>query len=452
MNIFLAVLVVGGFSIVLFIFLRKLMSPQKIVLLRNLIKSSNYKLAIKTAKEILGKEPNNVEAHYFLGESYYNEGKFELALIEYKAADKVGIHDKHINEFELREKLAELYSKFDNLEESLKEYILLQKKYPNDFVISVKIGELFERKNMREQAISNYMKALQQNPNYVPALVNVGILLYESKRYVEASKALETAIKFEPSNYKAHLYMGLIRKNENNYKSAIKHFEISVRDKDYKIRSLMEKGSLLMIMNKFDEAVIELERALKNSDNDKSTLTLNIRFFLANCYEQTRNITEAIAQWEKIYSVKPDFKNVGEKLASYQELRMDDKMKDFLTATNDEFLDICKKIVITLGANVTEFTMLSNEGFEFYTLEGGDDKFRNVRKRPKLFYIFRKSTPVEETILRKIHETMRQKEIIKAVVITASGFTKPALAFVQERPIELIDKAGLQNILKEINI
>ncbi|HOV12751.1 MAG TPA: tetratricopeptide repeat protein [Spirochaetota bacterium] len=450
-NIFLSVLLFGGISIILFIVLKKLMSPNKIGQLRTLIKGSNYKLAIKVAKDIIAKDSNNLEAHYYLGECYYNEGKYELALMEYKASDKVGAHNlHHINEFDLRLRLGELYIKFDNIEEALKEYLLLQKNYPDDSVLNFKIGELFEKKSMRDQAITHYQKSLSNNPNYVPALINNGVLLYEVKKYGDAAKNLEQSIKLEPSNYKAHFYLGLLKKAENNQKGAIKHFDISVRDKDYKVRSLMEKGTILMSMNKFDEAVIELERAAKNIEDPKSALTLNTRYLLAACYEQMRNITEAISQWEKIYSVKPDFKNVGEKLANYQDLRMDDKMKDFMTATNDEFLDICKKIVLNMGANITDMNILSNEGIEFFTLEGSE-KFRNVKKKPKMFYIFRKSSPIEESTLRKVHETMRSKEIIKAVVITSSDFTKQALAFVQERPIELVDKNGLQNILKDIN-
>lgn len=449
-NIFLSVLLFGGISIILFFVLKKLLSPNKIGQLRTAIKSSNYKLAIKIAKDILAKEPRNLEAHFYLAECYYNEGKYELALIEYKAADKVGGHSSHINEYDLRLKLGELYLRFDNIEEALKEYLLLQQKYSNDCVLNFKTGELFERKNMRDQALNYYQKALSINSVYAPALIASGILLYELKRYGEATKALEQAAKAEPGNYKIHFYLGMIKKAENNSKGAIKHFDISVRDKDYKVRSLMEKGTILMSMSKFEEAVIELERAIKNSEDPKSSLTLNARYVLAACYEQMRNITEAISQWEKIYSVKPDFKNIGEKLANYQDLRMDDKMKDFMTATNDEFLDICKRIITKMGSNITEMNVLSNDGIEFFTLEG-NEKFRNVKKKPKMFYIFRKSSPIEEVTLRRVHETMRAKEIIKAVVITASTFSKQALAFVQERPIELIDKNALQKLLKDIN-
>jgi tetratricopeptide (TPR) repeat protein len=450
LDVFLAILLFGGLSALLFLVIKKLLSPKKITELRNVIKNSNYKQAIKLAKEIISKEPSNFEAHFYLAEAYYNEGKYELSLIEYKATDKLGSFNNHVNEIDLREKLAELYLRFDNIEEALKEYVLLHQKYPDNFLFSFKIGELFEKKNMRDPAIIHYTKALKRNPGYTPALLNLGIILYDTKRFKEALKLLEGVVRKENNNYRAHLYLGLIKKAESNYSGAIKHFDIAVRDKEWKVRALMEKGMLLMATNKLEDAVIELERALKNSEGESQALILNLRYILAACYEQMRNLTEAISQWEKIYSIKPDFKNVSEKLASYQDLQMDDKMKDFMTATNDEFLDICKKIISNMNLIITDTNIISNEGIEFFTLEG-NAKWRNERKKPKLIHIYRKSTPVEDGILRKVHDTMRQKEIIKAVVMTSSGFTKQALAFAQERPIELIDKNGLQNIIKNIN-
>jgi tetratricopeptide (TPR) repeat protein len=450
LRIFLSILLFAGLSVFLFIILRKLLSPKRINSLRLLIKSSNYKGAIKLAREIIAKESNNVEAHFYLAESYYNEGKFELALIEYKATDKLGVYDKHISEYDLRSKLAELYAKFDNIEESLKEYALLHQKNPSDFKVCFNIGELFERKNMREQALVYYNRAYKLNKNYVPLLLNLGILLYETKKNKDALNYLEDVIRLESANYKAHLYLALIYKAENNIKNAIKHLDVSVRDKDLKVRSLMEKGLILMSANKYEESVIELERALKNCENEKSNMILNLRYVLASCYEQLRNLTEAIFHWEKIYAVKPDFKNVSEKLASYQELRMDDKMKDFMTATNEEFIDICKNIIQSMGLVISELKVLSSEGMEFYTLEG-DDRWRNTKKKPKLIHIYRRSAPIDESLIRKLHEVMREKEIIKGVIVTASTFSKQAQIFAQERPIELIDKSGLQNILQKTN-
>ena len=125
--VFLSVLFFGGLVIVLFLIIKKVISPKKISALKSYMKEENYKAAVNLAKEIINKDKTNIEAHYYLGEAYYQQTRYELALVEFKLVDKSAIYDK-IDEKKLRERLAELYLKFDDINEALKEYILLTKK------------------------------------------------------------------------------------------------------------------------------------------------------------------------------------------------------------------------------------------------------------------------------------------------------------------------------------
>ncbi|MCK4796211.1 MAG: tetratricopeptide repeat protein [Spirochaetes bacterium] len=446
---FLSVLVFGGFLIILIIIIKNFFSPRKISTLKNYIKSGNYKAAINFAKDIINKDRGNIEAHFYLGEAYYNQQKYELALLEYKTAEKSGIY-QNINEKELREKLAELYGKVNAIDESLKEYILLTKKYPKDYLYFYKAGELFERKNSNQQAIKYYSDSIKLSDNYVPALTNIGMLLFEIKNYTEAQHYLQKAVNRDSYNHKAHFYLGMLKKKENNYKSALRYFEKSLRDKKYKVKSLMERGAILMVLNRYEEAIVELDRALKNCEKEDN-IKINVMYVLANCYEKMRNITEAIFLWEQIYSIKPDFRDVSNKLSTYQEMRLDDRMKDFLTAKDEEFIEICKSIISNMGLNITDQNILSKNSIEFFCLEP-DTKWRNIRKRPKLIHISRRNDPIDEAVIRKLHETMREQGVIRAIIITSSIFTKLSKVFAKERPIELIDKNGLQEILNKINL
>ena len=206
---------------------------------------------------------------------------------------------------------------------------------------------------------------------------------------------------------------------------------------------------IYIYQKKYDEAIIELDRALKNCE-EENHIKLNIRYVLAGCYELNRNITDAIVLWEQIYAIDSKFRDVSTKLLNYQELRVDDRMKDFLTATDIDFVDICKSIIHSMNLNVSEQEVLSRDSIEFLCLET-DTKWRNVKRRPKLIHISRTSDPIEDDTLKQIHDKMRENNIIRGVVITSSVFTKLSYAFVKERPIELIDKNGLQDILREVS-
>ena len=449
LQVFLIIFVSGGILITLYLIVSHILYPRKITTLKNYIKAGNYKSAINIAKEIINKDKENTEAHYYLGECYYTQGKYELALNEYKKAEKRGFYEK-INEKDLREKLGELYLKSNNIEEALKEYILLTKKYTNESLYYFKAGELFEQKEMTQQAINYYTYSLKLNKEYAPALTNLGILLIKSKSFLDARKSLSLAVSKEPMNYKAIFHLGLLEKKSNNFREALKYFEKSERDKEFKVRSLMEKGIILMAQYKYEEAVVELDRALKNCDIENN-IKMNVRYVLANCYEKKRNITEAIALWEEIYAINPNFKDVGQKLTDFQDLRMDDRMKDFLTATDIDFLDMCKGIITGMELNILEYEVLSRDSIEFLCLEP-DTKWRNMKKKPKIIHISRNNNPLDEIVLRKLSDKMRSKNIIRAVIITSSGFSKSALAYAKERPIELIDKNNLQNLLKKVSI
>jgi len=448
-QVFFGVLLFGGIGILLFFIIKSIFSPKKLTTLKNMIKTGNYKSAVNIAKDILNKDKDNIEAHYYLGEAYYNQGKHELALIEYKRAEQRGIYDK-IDEKSLRSKLGELYTEKGDIDEALKEYVLLMKKYTTDHLYYFKAGELFEQKNMYQQALKSYHDAIKIDKNFTPALINLGILLYKSKNYIEARKFLDASVNKDPNNFKAFFYLGMLDKQENNFKGALKNLEKSSRDKDYKLRSLMERGIILMMQGRLEDATVELDRALKNCATEDN-VKLNIRYVLASCFEQRRNITEAIQLWEEIYAIKPTFKDVAEKLSNYQDLRVDDRMKDFLTATDIDFVDICKGIIEKMGLNILEQDIISRDSIEFFCLEP-DTKWRNMKKRPKIIHITRRNDQVDEAIIRNLNEKMREKNIIRGVVITSSGYTKSAMAFAKERPIELIDKNGLQDILKQVTI
>src|SRR4030043_1645962 len=91
--IFISVLLFGGLFFGIIYIIKNIISPQKISTLKNYLKEENYKAAVNLAKEIINKNKDNIEAHYYLGEAYYYQIRYELALAEYKIAEKSGLYD-----------------------------------------------------------------------------------------------------------------------------------------------------------------------------------------------------------------------------------------------------------------------------------------------------------------------------------------------------------------------
>lgn len=447
--VFIIIFLGIGVGVITFFLVKSFIAPRRVASLENLYKQGKYSQAVKTAKAILAREPRNSEAHYFLGLAYLADGKYELALMELKTVNQIGEFSKACPETTFRRTIADLYRRFHLPEEALKEYLLLIKQEPAEAQHYFNAGEMFEERGKADKALGYYRKTVELQPGNGEALYRIGLLLYRSKKPLEAKDNFEKAMRYQPENAKIHYYLGKILKDNHDYVAALVAFEKAQRDSDLKIKALVERGACYMSTNNFEKAITELERASKLSENDTATETLYGRYFLATCYEKTRNIDKAIENWEKIYLKKPAFRDVAEKLSQYQDLRTDDRMKDYLTATMDEFYEICKGVTIKLGLSIRDVTDIPN-GCQVIAVEG-DSKWRGTKKMPKLLWFLRIPELIPETTVRALHEEMKQLSVTRGVIISSSNFSRKAVDFSESRPINLMGKEKLQEILKTID-
>lgn len=164
------------------------------------------------------------------------------------------------------------------------------------------------------------------------------------------------------------------------------------------------------------------------------------------CHEKSRNIDKAIEQWENIYAVKKSFKDVAEKLSQFQELRENDSMKDFLTSSNKIFLDLCKNILEVMNLSISDQS-LTKLGCQVIATEKTTGQWRNTKKMPWLINFYRITENIDQPQVREFHEELQNLKASRGIMVTSSVFTRAAKDFTESRPIELIDKAKLQELL-----
>ncbi|HEC92099.1 MAG TPA: tetratricopeptide repeat protein, partial [Candidatus Atribacteria bacterium] len=331
--------------------IRTYIFPRKINQIAKLLESGNTRAAIKALKAFIAKNERNIMAHWYLGEAYYREKRYELAIVEYKYVLKLGTFSEQLPEATVRKRLAEIYKKFNQLDEAQKELILVANLEPDNSEVYYQVGELFYLRNLTENAVAYFQKALRLNPQHSESHYYLGVIYHRVGKLEEAQTELTKAIQYNPKNYKAHLYLGLVYKTLGQYDTASKEFEIASRDSEIKLRALLENGKAFFERGNFTKAITELERALKFA-TEENDITLEIRYWLAKCYEKTRDLPSAIEQWEKIAMHRPSYKDVPEKLAVYADLRADDRLKDFLTASLSNFQNLCQRVTKALGYDV----------------------------------------------------------------------------------------------------
>lgn len=445
----IAIIILGvGIGFLAFFLIRSIIIPQKIAALEKLVKQNKTAAAIRLARKMISKDPRNVDAHYFLGLAYLAENKPELALMELKTVNSIGQFTEFCREVPFRRKIAELYTKFNQGEEALKEYLLLVKKDPNHPEYYFLIGQLFEERGKGAKAVEFYQKAIELDPKNWKAHFHLGMVLYRAKKSAESKAALELSLKLNPENYAAHFYLGRLLKENHDFTPALSAFEKAQKDPTYKTKALIERGTCFMSMNNFEKAASELERAVKTAKEGEDNELLYAHYFLAHCYEKIRELERAIEHWEAIYAKKPNFKDVAEKLSQYQEFRQDDRMKDFLTVGREEFFSQCRAMATSLGLSAQDVTEI-HSGCQILGVEA-QSKWRNARKIPKLLWFLRTTDPVDESSVRALHEQMKQLNVTRGIILTSSSFSRLALEFAESRPIELMGKEKLLELLKTL--
>lgn len=447
MPVLLILSIILGVLVVVFtiIALRSILAPRKVASLADQFKKGHYSAVIKGARRVLAKDSRNADAHYYMGLAYQAQNKEELALMEFKTVNRLGDFSGRISEPDFRKRIAGLFEKFNQPEEALKEYLLLVKSEPANPEHPYRAGALFEERNKTEQAMGYYRKALELDPRHSGSCFRLGRILYRAKRPAEAKKMLQNSIKFDPDNAQAQYYLGKILKDNHEYQAALTAFEKAQRDSEYKVRSIIERGGCFMNQKDFERATGELERAVKLLQSEKSNEALYAHYFLATCYERTRQIEAAIGEWEKVYQINPKFKDVSEKLSEYQSLRADDRVKDFMTAGDQEFIEICKSVAVSTGLTVRTVKPI-DEGCDIVGVES-QSKWRNAKPMPKLLRFLRITDVLDESSVRAVHEEMRNQNITRAVILTSSSVSNLAREFAETRPIDVYDREKLHQML-----
>ena len=439
----------AGVAILMVFIIRSFIAPQKIASIEKLLQTGKYTAAIKGARALISKNPRDTEARYILGKAYLADGKSELALMEFKTVDSTAIFSKTIPENEFRNTIAQLYLKYNQPDEALKEYLLLIKIEPFQAEHYYNAALMFEQRDNTDQAIQYYRKAVETNPKHASAHAGLGLLLFKNKQMTDARQSISLALKLDPKNTKAYFYQGKLLRESHDYANALVSFEKALREPELKQKALIERGCCYLEANSIEKAIIEFDRAIKAATDDSSNDTLHARYFLASCYEKQRDIDKAISQWELIFTQKRNFKDVGEKLSQYQELRSNDHMKEYLTASKDDFFTICKAITNKGLELAVRDIKETKYGCALIAVENDAEKWRNVRKMPRLILFYRDPSLIEDAFLRTLQENMKKQSIIRGIVVTSSGFTRAALDFSESRPLELIGKEKLEQFLAQ---
>lgn len=428
--------------------LRSHFAPARIATISQLIDDGKTAGAIRAAKQLAARDQRNSAIHYLLVRAYLLEGRPEAALGEVNTINELATFGSGCPEPEFRRLAGELYERLGHSEEALKEHLMLVRLEPDEAEHYYNAGRLFEERKPPEFVAGYYQKALELDGGHAGAHFRLGVILFRKNLSSEAKVELESAVQADPQNHHAWFYLGLLLKQAHDYPAALSAFSKAERENELKVRALIERGNCYMQEENLDNAAVELERAVRLASKEKSRERLLARYLLSLCYEKSRRFEEAVDQWEQIHSEDPVYRDVGQKLEQFQALRINDRMKDYLTANDDAFQEICRAIVGSLGMQARDVAPLPN-GCQVIAV---NDEGRRGQAHPMIVRFLRAGGEVSESVMRTIYDEMKKLSVRRSVVVASSEFSREAAEFGESRPIDMIDRTRLQELLTKAHL
>ena len=434
-------------AVIVMYILKTFVMPRRVDEIADMIEAGQTKLAIKKLTDILEKDDRNAYAHYLLAEAYCKENNAKYAILEYRQVLKYGKYSEKVNEIEVHNKLARLFAEQNSVEDAKNEYLILTRIDPDNFQNYYELGVIFFKVNMLEKAVPFFKRSVSLNARHDQSYYYLGQIYYQGNLFQDAKQMFIESIKLSQTNYRSHYFLGLVLRQLQDYDWAIKEFEIAQRSEELKVKCFLAKGSCHLSRGIIPKATMEFERGLKFARRGSDT-ELGLRYYLAECYEKTRDLHSAIRQWEKIEEVKPGFRDVPQKLKQYAEFRQDDRIKDFLISGLSQFEHTCRKMIEAMNLTINEINIINDTEIEMLASES-EGKWRNTRATNRLVRIIRTTDTVQEKFLRNLYEIMKSRNATRIIVITTGDYGQAAVDFANTRPIELYGKNELINLLRK---
>ncbi|MEQ8196382.1 MAG: tetratricopeptide repeat protein [Rhodospirillales bacterium] len=189
-----------------------------------LLRAGRFGEAETLCRRIVEREPDNAEAHYFLG----------LIAFEGNALDR---SERHL-------------SRAVSL-------------IPDDPVFLCNLGNVQHARGDLVASEKSFREAVRYDDTLSQAHANLGLVLTQIGKLDEGISELQKALSFNPEDVEAHLNLGNALREQNAFRDAIVHYRRAIElapDYDQAHRNM---GVALAQTGKFDEAVASLRRSLE---------------------------------------------------------------------------------------------------------------------------------------------------------------------------------------------
>ena len=404
---------------------------------------------LKEANRRLSANPKDPAALQTLAGLYYDEGEFKKAMRTYQLLLDLSGVGTEMDEGMLNLRYGLSAMQCESWNDAYKGLMIARGKNPDGFEVNANLGKLeFMRKNY-DKTVGFLKKVLRIQPDHADSLKYLGQSLYRLKRYSEAIPYLKQAVAARPEDKESLYALARSLYEIPQLDMALKIFRHLRSDPKWGSSAALHSGTIFAKKREWEEAKLDFEIGLRH-ENVSVEIQQELKYRLAEAFNQTQQISRALSILNEIYEVKPDYKDVASQIKRFRELNSNKNLQTYMLAPNNEFIVLCRRLcqVVFPKARI-KFNDLNVQKSEYvdFLAEVKTSKWEDL-----IFFRFmRAEGQVGELFVRELYAHSKELHAGRGFCFTAGSFTAEAVRFVEARLIDLIDKPSLMKLLKSID-
>jgi len=272
---------------------------------------NNYRQAFGLYSKAVELNPDHLEAHIYLGRFYLLGG--DLA----KSKEQVDtVLAKEPTNTKARLLKAAITAKEGKDDEAIKQASELIKDVPSEDEAYSLIAGIYFKEQKQDQGIEILQKGISANPKNISLRIDLAQLYAKKGENDKAEVLLQECVSLEPQNFQHRLILASFLTKTNQLDKAEKVLRAAIaQDPEDDKRQILLAQFLSTARKDNNAAEQELLKAIKEIPDSS-----NLRFALANLYEQTNKPTQTIDTYQGIikhFGEKPDGLKARNQLAGF---------------------------------------------------------------------------------------------------------------------------------------
>jgi tetratricopeptide (TPR) repeat protein len=412
------------------------------------IKNKSTVALQKDANRKLAQNPKDAEALEILAAIYFDEEKYDKALINYEILIDLCATQKDIDEFNVTLKYALSAMELKRFNEAFKSLMICRGMKQDIFEVDYNLGFLFYKQKSFEKAAALLLKAKKIKPEHTMCTRYLGRSLFYLKKMKEAALFLRKTIDFEPDDKESLYLLAQAYNSLGQHEQALRIFTHLRPDPVLGPNAAFSAGLINTKLHQTDKAIMDFEIGLRHQAISKA-VKIDIQYNLANTYIKKQDLGKALGILQELQISVPGYKDVPVLIGKYDELNKNRNLQTYLISPISDFVTLCRKLTSVLyplaKVKIIDISIQKDQHADILT-EVSTKKWDDII----LFRFIRATGQVGEFALRDLYSKTKEVKAGKGYCITAGTYTEGALRFVEARLIDLVEKKELTEYLVKI--